>query len=112
VTKNDYIALARAVSTFNDPKVRAQACAVLGQVLKVDNPLFDFPRFAQACGVSPETRQEAWLIRKAEYWSNVDVAWGPRESATRFTKQERDGIERIGHMPTEPGACVEWEQDS
>ena len=52
MTKKDYIALARAISTFNDPLVRAQACAVVGMVLQVDNPAFDMKRFAPACGVT------------------------------------------------------------
>jgi hypothetical protein len=52
MTKKDYIALARAISTLPDA-TKAQACATVGMVLRVDNPAFDFVRFAEACGVQP-----------------------------------------------------------
>lgn len=52
MTKKDYIALARAISTLPDA-TRSQACAVVGMVLRIDNPLFDMERFAKACGVQP-----------------------------------------------------------
>lgn len=51
MTKKDYIALARAISTLPDA-TRSQACATVGMVLRVDNPLFDMERFAKACGVT------------------------------------------------------------
>ena len=52
MTKKDYIALARAISTLPDA-TRSQACAVVGMVLRIDNPAFDMERFAKACGVQP-----------------------------------------------------------
>lgn len=51
MTKKDYIALARAISTLPD-STRAQTCAVGGMVLQVDNPKFDMKRFAPECGVT------------------------------------------------------------
>lgn len=52
MTKKDYIALANAISTFNDPYFRTLACAVIGMVLQRDNPAFDMKRFVPACGVT------------------------------------------------------------
>lgn len=111
MTKKDYIALARAISTLPDA-TRSQACAVVGMVLRIDNPLFDMERFAKACGVSsepvPVRKPSKWVIRshsmtdhetgESLFWSN-DEGWVDRASATEFSDSDKRVITTIKHMP-------------
>lgn len=112
MTKKDYIALARAISSMTTMRERVTACAVVTQVLQRDNPAFDVVRFVQACGIDPSTlmadasREKKWVIRSANYWSNKD-GWVDRASATVFSEKERDHIIMLGHMPIE--GCT-WEE--
>jgi hypothetical protein len=107
MTKKDYIALARAISTLPDA-TRAQACATVGMVLRVDNPAFDMEKFVKACGCDPQTphKHREWLVlRDTRYWSNA-TGWTTRENATVFSDHERQCITRIGHMPSDGS---QWE---
>ena len=111
MTKKDYIALARAISTLPDSS-RLGACAVVGMVLRIDNPLFDMERFAKACGVQPEPapvspQPTKWVWSRTRHlWWNRTLGWTSRENATVYTQQQREHAVTRGYTPTTVGG---WE---